>query len=980
VSVPLPHLISSPPRGKRPFQRLLGISSHVAPIAMGGAVLALALVVLSPAHANAATGHTLRLSGASSKDTYRLGEPVMIHWTLLNAGTIQCQASRVTDGSLTFTLVTRNGSVVHPRLTRIDYDEDLSSFLAQRLTPLAVQSTLATTMVSQRSGLSAESQVLRTVSWSEHQNHIALLWPINAPGEYAIFAVYAVPNIAGSANVCLGASTAAMTKFRISSSGSSRQLVQLIALTSIGLGILIGIIVMRARKNRHARLRRLFSVLTLAVTILLIMSPIEAGGNVIMKPTSRSAPPRHHRIAVIGEKGFVDAANQCLAIFNSPGGDPAHILPDINENKSESTVLIQQNETGDDDGTWKDVPENDVDTKADVTISWTSSWPEGTVDLAPIPEIGIPKDPCAGLYHELYHARDGILNTNGGDSLFCDNTWILSREVRAVFAENAYRLSRRPPLRPKKYYGTLELPKSPGECKAETAFHVNLEPCNHGPCASDNGDPHISTFDGSRYDFQAVGEFIAAKSSTDSLEIQTRQARWFDDTEVSVNSAAAMNVAGDRLGFYVRSTGIIPYLNGSPTVFKDGITRLAQGGTVRRSDTAGYLDGYLVSWPDSSRAWVSPVGSWGIKLDMALAANRRGHVVGLLGNYDTNPSNDLISREGKQLAHSPSFHDLYQVFGNSWRIRQEESLFDYPSGETTATFTDRHLPTQPVTSTDLPNHDAAQAICRDLGITDPTILQECALDVAVTGQAAFSDSAAATQAALTAGSSSGGGSSTRQAGGLVATLTPTARPRVFSVDRAGQTVRASFAGTAGQALDLGFTAVTLGGDNHNYEVTVLAPDGSKLADGSLLSNSDSLHLDPLAATGRYTVIVNPYKASTGTITITLSNALAATLTPTARPRVFSVDRAGQTVRASFAGTAGQALDLGFTGVTLGGDNHYYWVTVLAPDGSKLADGSLLPSDSLHLDPLAATGRYTVIVNPNNASTGTITITITKRRP
>ena len=95
--------------------------------------------------------------------------------------------------------------------------------------------------------------------------------------------------------------------------------------------------------------------------------------------------------------------------------------------------------------------------------------------------------------------------------------------------------------------------------------------------------------------------------------------------------------------------------------------------------------------------------------------------------------------------------------------------------------------------------------------------------------------------------------------------------------------------------------------------------------------------------------------------------------------MFSVDRAGQNVRASFAGTAGQALTLGFTGVTLGGDNHYYWVTVVAPGGSKLVDGSLLSnSDSLHLDPLKATGRYTVIVNPDMASTGTITLALFKR--
>ena len=40
---------------------------------------------------------------------------------------------------------------------------------------------------------------------------------------------------------------------------------------------------------------------------------------------------------------------------------------------------------------------------------------------------------------------------------------------------------------------------------------------------SDNGDPHIHTVEGIRYDFQAVGEFILLRDREDGIEIQARQ-------------------------------------------------------------------------------------------------------------------------------------------------------------------------------------------------------------------------------------------------------------------------------------------------------------------------------------------------------------------------------------------------------------------------------------------------------------------------
>ena len=63
------------------------------------------------------------------------------------------------------------------------------------------------------------------------------------------------------------------------------------------------------------------------------------------------------------------------------------------------------------------------------------------------------------------------------------------------------------------------------------------------------------------------------------------------------------------------------------------------------------------------------------------------------------PANDLTGRDGVVLSQSdPAYKTkLYQRFGNSWRISQAESLFDYQPGESTATFTHLDFPSSTAT-------------------------------------------------------------------------------------------------------------------------------------------------------------------------------------------------------------------------------------------------------------------------------------------
>jgi len=72
------------------------------------------------------------------------------------------------------------------------------------------------------------------------------------------------------------------------------------------------------------------------------------------------------------------------------------------------------------------------------------------------------------------------------------------------------------------------------------------------------------------------------------------------------------------------------------------------------------------------------------------------------------------------------------VFGNSWRVRRDGSLFDYKEGNTTATYTKPGFPKQKATVDDLPDGPVSQArqACSD--IEHPEVRDWCILDVVCT--------------------------------------------------------------------------------------------------------------------------------------------------------------------------------------------------------------------------------------------------------
>lgn len=273
-------------------------------------------------------------------------------------------------------------------------------------------------------------------------------------------------------------------------------------------------------------------------------------------------------------------------------------------------------------------------------------------------------------------------------------------------------------------------------------------PCPPPPSPPDcdgciTGDPHVLTFDGHRYDFQGAGEFVAVIDDTDGLEIQIRTAP--RGTRVSSITAVAARLDGQRLSFEVEEGAVAVRVDGRViTLPVDQGLALEGGGVI------GDVDGdIVVETADGSRLAVAPSGSFaGLYVD--LADERNGRLRGLLGDADGERDNDLVTAEGTDIGLDPEFEVLYGEFGNSWRVDDTTTLFDYRGGESTATYQILDFPDRPATLDDLtPEQRAfAERVCAEAGVTDPAILDDCLLDVGLTGDESYALAAAEAQSRL----------------------------------------------------------------------------------------------------------------------------------------------------------------------------------------------------------------------------------------
>jgi hypothetical protein len=300
-----------------------------------------------------------------------------------------------------------------------------------------------------------------------------------------------------------------------------------------------------------------------------------------------------------------------------------------------------------------------------------------------------------------------------------------------------------------------------------------LDPVGGGTTLGMDGDPHITTADGTHYDFQGGGEYISLLDA-DGIEIQTRQAPIsttfnpgadpYDGlaTCVSINSAVAVRAGAHRIT-------IQPNLSGQPDpsglqLRLDGVlTALGPSGASLGADgrvvPAG--DGFEIDFANGTVLMVTPLfwtdqGKWYLNVDVFRPSGSSGIGGGAPGSLRL-PAGIMGARapgswlpslpNGASLGSMPaSLHqrylDLYQKFGESWRVTKETSLFDYAPGTSTETFTNRSWPLEnpPCVVPESPpakplDRAIAVRLCRD--VVDRKMRANCVFDVTVTGEPGF---------------------------------------------------------------------------------------------------------------------------------------------------------------------------------------------------------------------------------------------------
>ncbi len=249
------------------------------------------------------------------------------------------------------------------------------------------------------------------------------------------------------------------------------------------------------------------------------------------------------------------------------------------------------------------------------------------------------------------------------------------------------------------------------------------------------GDPHIQSFDGSNMSFQTVGEYSLVESKSGRVRVQVRQKA--SGESFSLNSAVAMWVDGDRVGFYSSTrpdgnTSTPIRVNGEPVYPSNGVYYLNHGGIITENK-----GDYTVTWPTGERVQLDERGSgnggfYNVAVEIIPCNDEYS---GILGNANGTASDDFQRmgnpgiRTGNSDVDKAYLNYLAREFGDDWRVNESNTLFDYGFGQSPLAFYDPTFPRVHYTVDDMdPNRrDRARRECERRGFSGSD-LNACVFD------------------------------------------------------------------------------------------------------------------------------------------------------------------------------------------------------------------------------------------------------------
>jgi hypothetical protein len=839
--------------------------------------------ILSPTHVNA-QNNVAELS-ANIKSI----PPETATLTLKNISKSECQIATTAQGTVAITKVEQNGRVLQPQALDAAADEDIGYLLKSQLKTLKPGESATLPLLTY---ILPSGQILRATTWSSDGGVLSTQYTVDAKQPLKLELNYSLPITPEKGARACNPVFASAFKNPLSDRLSLQHILLYTAILIVFILIIVLVWLLFKRKHRAAK----------PTTTALLLLAFGFGAWLL-------APSTYADITVPPD--MQATFDGCMSTFNANRDITGPVLDVINNPDNHITIVRT---SGGSDMTGYDHT---------FTIYWNPS------DHHPYEGTGGNADPCTTLYHEMYHAFDMSNGTFSRNN--CAGSGIETKEVMATRAQNVLRERLGMPAR--SHYGDRALPS--GDCNGTPP-----PTCTGEHCAETNGDPHLRTFDGLRYDFQAVGEFIAARSTSGDFEVQVRQEPWADSRIVSLNTAVAFKVGNDR--YEIRAgQALIPYLNGKQTALE--ASKLPGGGQVDLDQ--GIV---VVTWPDGTKAFVRSVGIYGLALSMQPSDELAGKLEGLLGDANGNTNNDLRVR-GSNTSIKPTHKELYPAYANSWRIADKTSLFTYPEGKNTGSYTDRSFPDESPDPKTLPGYAAAETLCKSFGISDPAILANCALDVAITGRSEFARAASNSQI-LAAG---------KNYGGTTWDLT---------LKNPGDTASVTFDAKAGDKIYVQVIKTNL--PSQCGVLRLFGPGDEGVTDGCIINGGGGIDGKTLPTTGTYTIKLSPDQAGTATLRLLRIADKQGTITPDGAAVNTYIDMPGVIARYTFTGQVGQRVYVVASNSTLA--SQCGGLRLLNPDGSELTNGCIINKDGgIDTKTLPTNGQYTIILDPNDAVTGSV---------
>ncbi|XP_070556972.1 BMP-binding endothelial regulator protein-like isoform X2 [Ptychodera flava] len=215
---------------------------------------------------------------------------------------------------------------------------------------------------------------------------------------------------------------------------------------------------------------------------------------------------------------------------------------------------------------------------------------------------------------------------------------------------------------------------------SDRKFKINIRPIQHFIArrvlmwlrfGGLKGDPHFTTFDGHRYDFQGLCWYTLVKdcSSVPDFDVKGRFEERYIDPEVKTRTVEVMITVGTETINLKEddSIYIVPIwkainlvmgglqwlqpkrVNGKPLISNDQLKNMK---LIKEDDEI------IVTLPGLQATWSGPNHAMSATITEPL---KKGLVCGLLGNADGDPDNDFKKFDGYRT-------DNVDDFANSWKV------------------------------------------------------------------------------------------------------------------------------------------------------------------------------------------------------------------------------------------------------------------------------------------------------------------------